>query len=142
VKTLEKLGRVRGLPRPVEEKHGQQLVDATLRAIALPPAQMPQNHTHEPTPSERFRAESLWAAGQTICAGQGIDPALVTNRSEVVTLDRMLAREQPLDDLPLMKGWRRTALGEPLVELAKGSRQFNLRWDANGMRVAPESAPT
>jgi ribonuclease D len=33
-KSVEKLDRVRGLPRPVEKAHGQRIVEATLRALA------------------------------------------------------------------------------------------------------------
>src|SRR5207302_9063304 len=111
-KTKEKFARVRGLPRPVETHYGQQIIDATLRALALPPAQLPQHRNLEPSPSERFRAEALWAAAQALCAGQALDPALVTNRSEIVEMDRRLALNEPVDDLHLMKGWRRNALGQ------------------------------
>ena len=34
VKTLDKLDRVRGLPRPVEAEHGPKLVELTLHALA------------------------------------------------------------------------------------------------------------
>jgi ribonuclease D len=135
VRTKERFARVRGLPRPIESTYGQQIIDATLRALALPPAQMPHHHHHEPSPSERFRADALWAAAQAICAGKGIDPALATNRGEIVELDRRLAQNESTDDLHLMQGWRRAALGQALLDLSAGKRQFNLKWDANGLRV-------
>ena len=127
IKSIDKLARVRGLPRPVEAKHGQRILDATLRALALPAAQMPAQNNHEPSPSERFRAESLWAAAQAICAGQGIDPALATNRGEVVEFDRKISRGEAVDDTSIMRGWRRKALGEPLLQLHGGTGKFDLR---------------
>jgi ribonuclease D len=139
IKTPDKFARVRGLPRPVESKYGQQIIDATLRAIESPPQQMPSSRNHEPTPTERFRAECTWAAAQAICAGQSIDPALVTNRGEIVELDRRLAKNESLDDMRLMKGWRREALGEALVDLVQGKRQFTMSWNKTALRVTPTS---
>src|SRR4029078_2010017 len=83
VKTLERLDRVRGLPRPVEHAHGKEIVDATLRGLATPPGKFPFARTIEPTPTERFRADALWAAAQCLCTGKGVDPALVTSRQEI-----------------------------------------------------------
>ena len=137
VRAKEKFARVRGLPRPVEDHHGDAILSATQRALALPPTQMPQMHHHEPTPSERFRAESVWAAAQAICTGQGIDPALVTNRGEIVDFDRKLSRNEPVDDHHLMKGWRRDALGQPLIDLCGRKTRFNMRWNESGLRVEP-----
>src|SRR5439155_8810558 len=60
VKTVEKLERVRGLPRPVEAQHGREIVEATLRAIATPHDRLPQQQTFEPSPTERFRADAMF----------------------------------------------------------------------------------
>jgi ribonuclease D len=138
VRTNDRFARVRGLPRPIEAKYGQEIIDATLRALALPPSQMPQPQHHEPSPSERFRADALWAAAQAICAGQSIDPALATNRGEIVDLDRKLARGESIDDMHVMQGWRRAALGQGLVEMRAGRRRFDLGWDDNGLRASSE----
>ena len=138
IRAKEKFQRVRGLPRPVEEHHGDAIIAATSRALALPPAQLPQQDHHEPSPSERFRAESVWAAAQAICTGQGIDPALATNRGEIVEFDRKLSRNAPTADHHLMKGWRRAALGQRLIDLRSGTAKFSLGWDQSGLRVAPE----
>jgi ribonuclease D len=135
VRTRDKFKRVRGLPRPVEDRHGDAIIEATLRALALPPAQMPQQHHYEPSPSERFRAESVWAAAQAICTGQGIDPALATNRGEIVEFDRKLARKQPIEEHHVMQGWRRAALGQPLVDLCTGGKSFTMQWNEQGLRV-------
>ncbi len=134
----ERLSRVRGLPRPIEEHYGDAIVDATLRALALPPTQMPQQHHHEPSASERFRAESVWAAAQAICTGQGIDPALATNRAEIVELDRKLSAKRPLEDHRLLAGWRHEALGQPLLDLLAGKKRFDLQWDQAGLRISPK----
>ena len=93
VKSLEKLARVRGLPRPVEAAHGKELVDATLRGLSLPPGKYPFARTHEPTPSERFAADALWAAAQCLCVG----PCFVLTASSV---------QLPSFSLPCKQGHR------------------------------------
>src|SRR5262245_51674988 len=35
VKTIERLGRVRGLPRPIESRYGERIVESTHRALSL-----------------------------------------------------------------------------------------------------------
>jgi ribonuclease D len=136
VKTLEKLDRVRGLPRPVEHAHGKEIVEATLRGIATPPGKFPFARHSEPSPTERFRADALWAAAQCICTGQGLDPALVASRQEVgeflheATTSRGVSPEQTL-----LNGWRREALGEKLLELLRGSGDVTLCWKDKALRL-------
>jgi ribonuclease D len=136
VKTVEKLARVRGLPRPVEAQHGAELVAATLRAIALPASKIPHVRHYEPSPTERFRTDALWAAAQAICAGQSIDPNLVTNQREIGELYRHTLAEKPAEHLSLLTGWRRAALGEPLLELMLGKRSVALNWSEGSLRTS------
>src|SRR5207248_1881396 len=41
VKSVDKLARIKGLPRPVELAHGGEMVEAIARAAAIPHAQLP-----------------------------------------------------------------------------------------------------
>ncbi len=116
-KSLEKLGRVRGLPRPVEAAHGKEIVDATLRGLATPAGKYPFARTHEPTPTERFNADAVWAMAQCLCIGQGIDPALATSRQEIADLHRHAKTDKDAGHLSVMQGWRREALGARLWKL-------------------------
>jgi len=134
VKTLEKLDRVRGLPRPVELAHGREIVEATLRGLATPPGKFPFARTFEPSPTERFRADALWALAQCICIGKSIDPSLVTSRQEIGDFLRQLdSREEP--DSPLLKGWRRQALGDPLLDVLTRGGKVSLDWSGESLRT-------
>jgi len=135
VRSFDKLSRVRGLPRPVEAKHGTTIVEATLRALSLPHDKMPSAKSIEPSPSERFRADALWAAAQTISAGKSVDPALVTNRQEIGEFYRAVTTGGPVDQLHLMTGWRREALGEPLMQLIAGKGKVQLEWRGGSLRA-------
>jgi ribonuclease D len=135
VKTLERLDRVRGLPRPVEAAHGREIVEATLRGLATPPGKFPFARTFEPSPTERFRADAVWAAAQCICIGQAIDPALVTSRQEVGEFVRHVNHGREPKESGILKGWRRAALGEPLLDLMTRNGEVKLNWRDGALRT-------
>jgi len=128
VRSVEKLARVKGLPRPVEAAHGAAIVEATQRGLAVPPAQRPPARDAEPTPTERFGAESLFAAAAALCAGRCVDPALVTSRQEIFELYRALMSGPEIPDLRLLTGWRLEACGKELLDLVRGAGRIDLIW--------------
>lgn len=125
---IDKLDRVRGLPRPVEHAHGAAIVEATRRAWSAPADSLPVPRETEQTPVERFRSDALWAAAQAICAGRSIDSAVVTSRQEMSDFYWAVVANNDVSELRLMKGWRREALGEPLLKLVNGNAVVSLRW--------------
>ena len=135
IKSLDRLDRVRGLPRPVEKEHGQAIVEATLRALSEPPPPSPFGRDEEPTPTDRFRSDALWAAAQAICAGRSVDTAVVTSRQECAEFYRTLASGGDVNTLRLMKGWRREALGQPLVDFFHGAGRLELSWTGGTLRT-------
>lgn len=137
IKTIDRLQRVRGLPRPVEVQHGQAIVDATLVGLADPPKNMPELSDREPSPTDRFQSDALLAAAQAIAFARGIDAALVGSRADFAELFYRLKDGVSPDDLKVMTGWRRAAVGEELLALYRGEKGFSFEWD-NGLR--PHSA--
>jgi ribonuclease D len=136
VKTIEKLDRVKGLPRPVEVAHGKEIVDATLRALSSPAARQTAPRRDEPTPTERFRADALWAVAQALCIGQSIDPALVTSRQEIGEFYRRAIGKNDAPDIGILRGWRRAALGDPLERLMTGGGRIAFEWTDGTLRAA------
>jgi ribonuclease D len=114
-RTADKLAKIRGLPRPTLEQHGETITSLVTRGAAAPTAGVQSLRGHEPTPGERFAADALWAAAQAICLNQSIDPAAVTSRGEIGELHRHLANGSEASDLRVMRGWRREAVGGPLL---------------------------
>ena len=137
IKSLEKLDRVKGLPRPVEKEHGPTIVEATLRALALPAPKSPFGRDDEPTPPDRFRSDALWAAAQTLCAGRSVDTAAVTSRQECGEFYRILASGGDPSRSRLMKGWRREALGQPLVDFFNGAQRLRVAWAEGSLKTEP-----
>jgi ribonuclease D len=136
IKSVERLDRVKGLPRPVEAAHGRTIVDRTLEALALPAPKLPSTgRDQEPPVSEKFRADSLWAAAQAICAGRGIDPALVLSRQDLTEFWQLLRDDRPTAPHRLMTAWRAEALGQPLLDLVAGLGEYTFGWSDGRLRV-------
>ena len=129
IKGVEKLDRVRGLPRPVEQAHGAEIVAATAKGLSTPVDDLPVARDIEPTPQQRFQTDSVYAAFLCLCAGQSIDPALVASRQEVSDIYRALAGGESAQDHGLLQGWRKEAVGNSLVDLLAGKLRLNVRWD-------------
>ena len=134
VKSIDRLARVKGLPRPVEAEHGRELVELTLRAVANPLKGLASRDDREPTPSERFRTDSLWALVQCLCLGKSIDPNLVVSRQDIGELDRLLHDGADVSGHRLFTGWRRDAVGDRLAQIINGGNQVSLGWD-RGLKI-------
>jgi ribonuclease D len=132
-KSREQLGNVRGLPRPVEQGFGVQIVPLVQAAWGKPVPVPPR--PPEPTPSQRFETDALWALVQSICAAQGIDTALLMSRHELGELHRAIRGGEDLSAHPAFTGWRGEVLGERLRTLLAGKATLGLRWDG-GLRLA------
>ena len=128
IKSVEKLGRVKGLPRPVEAEHGGRIIELTGRALSLSDGQLPVPRDTEQSPLEKFRTDALWALAQCLCAGQSIDPAAATNRQEVSEFYQHLTDENSSSPHRLLTGWRRQAIGDPLAQMIRGTARTELSW--------------
>jgi ribonuclease D len=136
VQGVKDLARVRGLPRPVESAHGAEIVEATRRGLELPEQEMPAIASHEPTPAEKFRGDSLFYCVQCFCAGRQIDPALVTSRQEVSELLHLWRAGEDPSSLRICQGWRRQAVGEHLLALLRGEAGLSVRWTDDSLQTA------
>jgi ribonuclease D len=128
VKTVEKLDRVKGLPRPIETQYGRELVSATLAALALPRAQWPVARSHEESALEKFQTDALFAAAEAICYGQSIDPALVLSRQDIADLLRRRRAGGDSRESRLLASWRRRIVGDALLRLLAGEPAGQIRW--------------
>jgi ribonuclease D len=135
VKSVDKLSRVRGLPRPVEQDYGQQIVELTNASLAAPDGNLPRIKEYEPGPTDRFYADALWAAAQCLAMGQQIDISLITSRQEIGECYRHLAAGESTESMRIGTGWRKEALGDPLAELFHGRRELHARWTDSGLHL-------
>jgi ribonuclease D len=135
VRSLAKLASVKGLPRPVESEFGAHIVQTTERALALTEDELPIARDPEQTPPEKFKTDSLWAVAQAVCAGQGIDIAVVASRQEINELYlHLTGANDAATPHRLLTGWRKEALGDALQKLVAGKGGIGLRWEGSNLR--------
>jgi len=130
------LTRVRGLPKPVENAHGAELVDMCQRALKDTPPPGPSQKPSEEAAGERFRVDAVWAAAQAYCMGRSVDPAIVASRQDVASFLRAIAKGE-LEPHRLMQGWRRDALGQWLIDLVAGRRAVRLHCETGPLKADP-----
>lgn len=121
-KNVERLGQIRGMPRPVVQSDGTAILQLIVRGQAASTDGVETLRNIEPTPSERFAADALWAAAQLLCATQSIDPAIVASRQQIGEFYRAYIQKEDFAHMPLMQSWRKQAIGEKLLELLKGHK--------------------
>jgi len=138
VKKVEQLAKVRGLPRPVEAADGPAIVEATARGLDLASPDLPAARDFEPLPAEKFRSDALCNLAQCLCAARGIDPALVGSRQDFSEFYHLLQAGASSDDLQtskLFSGWRKEAVGQPLLDAVNGKRSFSFKWSEGTLHI-------
>ena len=133
VKDVGQLARVRGLPRPVESQHGQQIVQATARALQQDEKELPVVRESEQSPSEKFRTDALWALVQCLCAGQSIDVAVATSRQEISDFYQHIRGPSSASSHRLLTGWRHESIGEALAKLIRANARLELTWPSGAL---------
>ncbi|HVP72976.1 MAG TPA: HRDC domain-containing protein [Phycisphaerales bacterium] len=107
-RSVAELDRVSGLPRPVEQRWGSAIVQATQRGLEGP---LPDGLIDAPFDrwSHRHKVEKLWARAAERCVQRGIEPAIAISKREVGqfirALDMGIARAEAAGRL--VQGWRR-----------------------------------
>ncbi|MDG2054523.1 MAG: HRDC domain-containing protein [Phycisphaerales bacterium] len=133
--SIPELKQVQGLPRPLAEAYGQQLIDATQTALAEPKSSWPSSQEPDLTFEQRATTDHLWALIQAWCLGSGVAPSLVITRA--TTGQAMLAHrrgEGAASALP--KGWRQVFLGQTISDLLDGSHCMKLTWSKKSLRAS------
>ena len=133
-KSLDKLQRVRNLPRPVIERYGEEIVAAVRAGMDAPPADVGPRLA-EPTPADRFNADAAIALAGALTFGRGVDLALIANKQDLTDFHRLATTGGPLDGLRVMAGWRRKALGDPMLRALRGEEVLSVKWSDGTMQT-------
>ena len=135
-KSTDKLASIRHMPRPVIEHHGQEILDLVQTGLSMPAPARAEEDDAEPTLTDRFCYDCVWAMVQVLCVGQSLDPALVTSRQEAIEVYRRLSKDRDVSDARLMSGWRQEAVGERLRRMAKDHLDVTARWQDGQLKLA------
>ena len=127
--SVGELSRLRGIATGLVERHAAALTQAieagkSVPASALPP---PAPEGVDLDDRERALVWLLQAVLQVIAVEKQISASLVTSSAEVQRLVFAKSHGEPSDDLRLLRGWRRQAVGEELLAVLDGRRR--VAWD-------------
>lgn len=122
--STQSLKRLRGIPRSIANQHGNSLLNAVQRGLAIdekncPPISPPVR----PNPFDDARLDLAMAFLRGRCLSEGIDLAMVASRSEVKAY---IASKKNATNNPLHTGWRREFLGADLTALLKGKHAIGI----------------
>jgi len=96
---------------------------------------LPAIKSNEESPTEKFRADGMWALVQCLSAGQGIDPSLVASRQEIGEFCRALANGGVENaDIRLLRTWRRDAVGATALKMIRQEARAEFYFDPRGLR--------
>lgn len=113
-RTLAELIAVRGIEEGFASRHGETLLGLIDNARqSAPPPDLPKMRDRL-TPTQEAQADLLMAALKAIAARNKLAAASIANRKEI---ERLVRGDRDID---LMRGWRRAAAGEMLLEVLEG----------------------
>lgn len=113
-RTKEEIAGVRG----VEEKTARKFADTILEALqagekADPPTDLP-GRKHKLDPGQEAQLDMLMAALRKLAADAELAPASIASRKD---LEKLVRGDM---DTPVLKGWRKAAAGDRLLDVLAG----------------------
>ncbi|MFM7842478.1 MAG: hypothetical protein ACKO9T_11455, partial [Nitrospira sp.] len=120
-------------------KRGDAILAAIQRGLALPPSDWP-----EVSPAKRSEPESaglvdlLQAVLKARATDERIAPTLLATSADLQALVEAM-REGDKLDLPILAGWRRTLVGELLLQVLDGQVRVSVDRKTGQLKVVPNS---
>jgi ribonuclease D len=129
------LRNVRGMPNPVANRCGREIMDAVARGRAASPADAPQaDGSAEERPEDRMLADLASAVGQGLCLAGHVAHTLLASRGDYMDLVRAVAaggakagEDQAAapaggeaEGVRLLAGWRREFAGDAVRAVIEG----------------------
>ena len=135
---VEELRQMRGLTPGTVERHGKGILGAIRAGLACPPERRPA-----PPPRHRRKGPPpglvalLRAAVQAVAEREDIASEVIAPSRDIDALAAWAVNGNGLDDVALVRGWRRTLVGETLLAIARG--ELAMRYDAARREVVADA---
>jgi len=121
-KTAEELRDIRGVSDKVGKSATRGLLDAVVRGLAVPDDELPAIAKRKRLPGDVDGAVDLMVALVRLRAREhGVAMPLLASRDD---LERLAGGDR--EGNPLLEGWRRTMVGNELVDLIDGGLTLSL----------------
>ncbi|MDG1137598.1 MAG: HRDC domain-containing protein [Phycisphaerales bacterium] len=112
VETIEQLASMRGFPRNMANRFGEQILQAILDAPSLEPFEMRKPQPIEKEAETRQELDGIWSLFGAWCVGKKLSAGLVTNRPTFTDWFLALREGKLLGNSPLQEGWRGESVKE------------------------------
>jgi ribonuclease D len=125
--TKAALGKLKGMPRGILERSGDEMLAAIARGLAVPESDLPKfpkaaRWDRDPDFDHKFGA--LKAVRDAAAARLELDPGVLCSRERMETVARLLPGEvDALASIPEFRRWQIEELGAGFVDALKGWRK-------------------
>ena len=113
--TMAELEQVRTLPPGVARKRGDELLELIRTAREAGEGEAPWQVPQRPTPEQTRLIAQLQQRLRDVAAALGVSPEVLATRRDV----EAMVFGKP-EESPLLRGWRREVIGEPLLAVLRG----------------------
>lgn len=120
--SVDDLRRVRGLPPPLIERNGEQLIALLKSARERPPEPLPDGERPAALNEDQEAAvDVLMGVLRKLAAAQSLNPSVIGSRKDIQDLVRGERAQSPL-----LRGWRKGIAGEQLLDVLEGRRGLRI----------------
>ncbi len=117
----ETLAAIRGMPRSLLERRGDQIIDAVRRVHAVPDAELPRfprAPRFDRDPDFDDNVARLRVARDAAAARLDLDPGVLCSRDRLETIARMQPKSvDRLSEIKELRRWQIAELGEPFISV-------------------------
>lgn len=118
--TVQELRSVRGMHESEVNRNGETLLAVIGAALALPSSEWPEvPRERKPEPESAGLLELLQAVLKARAAQEDIAPAMLGTTADLQALAEAKTNRATMD-LPLLKGWRKSLVGDLLLDVLDG----------------------
>ncbi len=121
----ETLAAIRGMPRSLLERRGDQIIDAVRRGHAVPDAELPRfprAPRYDRDPDFDDNVARLRVARDAAAARLDLDPGVLCSRDRLETIARMQPKSvDRLSEIKELRRWQIAELGEPFISVFTGA---------------------
>lgn len=119
-RTREVLGRIKGMPRGILERAGDELLAAVARGLEVPEAELPRfpkAARWDRDPEFEHKVGALKAVRDAAAQRLELDPGVLCSRDRMEAVARLLPQEPAaLERIPELRKWQVAELGEGFVK--------------------------
>ena len=137
---VQELRAVRGLHGSEADRNGEAIIGIIQAASALPSSAWPAvPKERKPDPDSAGLVELMQAVMKARAAEEEIAPTLLGTTADLQVLADTKTNRASLD-LPLLRGWRRTLIGNTLLDLMEGKVTVSVNPTTATLTWTPSSA--